>query len=343
MRRTLTAIALGLALSACGSKEPPIAPHGPAVLAAAAAQWPTGGPPRQAEFSADSRLLATTDAAGAITIRQAPAWNAIAQLRHDGGATSVAFSPDGSTLYSGGYDGKIRIWNLAERRQSGELAGSKGAIWTLDVSPDGSRLAAGGEDAVVYLWTLGHAGPPKALRGHERNIWEVRFSPDGKRLASGSFDTTTRLWDADSGRLLRTLRQHQQAVVGLAYSPDGKTLATSGDDSTIRFSRASDGAPLRTIPVGNHTYKLDFSADGKWLASGGRARGGLGTFWHQLTGGGAAATPIRIWRVSDTAVVAALPSDDDIAHLAFSRDGRWLVTAGEDKKVTLWRLRAVNR
>jgi WD40 repeat protein len=186
---------------------------------------------------------------------------------------------------------------------------------------------------------LDKSGMPTTLRGHERNIWAVQFSPDGKQLASGSFDHTARLWDSATGKPLKTLRGHEQAVVSLAFSPDGKLLATSGDDSTIRLWRMPDGAALRTVNSGNHTYSVAFSPDGKWLISGGRARGTIGTFWHQKTGSGGMTTPVQVRRRSDMAVVAVLPHPDDVMGTAFSLDGRWLVTSGEDNRFRLWALR----
>jgi WD40 repeat protein len=326
-------------LASCGSSGPAVVNRGPGLTASLAAEWPTSAAPRQAEFSRDGRFLATSDASGLITLRETTRWRTVARLQHEGGATSVAFSPDSRTLFSGGYDGKVRVWDLATRKPSGVLAGPTRTLWSIDVSPDGSKVAAAGEDATVYVWTLSAPNAPQALRGHERNIWEVRFSPDGKLIASGSFDRTARLWDAASGKPLRTLTGHDQAIVGLAFRPDGKVLATSGDDSTIRFWRMPDGSPQRTLAVGNHTYKLAFSGDGRWLVSGGRARGGLGTFWHQLTGGGGTSTPIRIWRTDDAALVGALPANDDIAHVGISRNGEWLVSASEDQRVRLWRLK----
>ena len=342
--RALSVLASLFLLLSTGCGSPKLIPvrDGPRLVASLAAEWPASGPARQAVFSHDGRVLAASDASGRITLRETRGWKVIGHLQHPSGATSLAFGNDGSTLFSGGYDGTVRTWDVSRLAQVGVLKGARGTIWTLDISPDGLRVAAAGEDAAIHIWTLDRPAEPATLRGHERNIWKVRFSPDGRHLASGSFDQMARLWDAANGRSLKTLRGHEQAVVGLAFSPDGKLLATSGDDSTIRLWRTADGTALRTVNNGNHTYDVEFSPDGKWLASVGRARGALGTFWHQLTGSGGAAMPVHIWRVSDMALVSALAQPDDALNTAFSRDGRWLVTSGEDKQFRLWRLREVS-
>jgi WD40 repeat protein len=278
-----------------------------------------------------------SDASGTIVIRDVGTWTIVRQLHHPGGATSVAFDKDGLGLFSGGYDGTVRRWDLRDGRLDRTFSGPQRPVWTTDVSPDGKLLAAAGEDAIVRIWKIEGGGRPAELRGHTRNIWEVRFSPDGKRLASGGFDDTVRLWDV-SGRPLKTLTGHRQAVVGLDFSPDGRLLVTGGDDSTIRYWRASDGAPLRTIDNGTHVDKVAFSPDGRWIASGGHPRGTVGEVWHQLTGVGGEGDAVRIWRTSDGALVARLPHPDDAPSVAFSRDGRWLVTSGEDDRFRLWRL-----
>ena len=326
-------------LAACGSSEPALIRSGPGVEATLAAAWPVTAPARQSAFSRDGALLATSDASGAITVRSTANWKIRVRLNHPGGATTLAFGPDGSHLFSAGYDGSIRDWDVGRRSLHSTLGRTHGTVWTIDVSPDGAKLASAGEDQVIRLWALGKATSPVFLQGHSRNVWEVRFSPDGHRLASGSFDSDARLWDVTTAKSIKVLKGHTQAVVGLDYSPDGKILATGADDSTIRFWRASDGAPLRTIRNGLHVDKVTFSPDGRWLASGGHARGIFGTLWHQITGGGEDGDPVRVWRVADGALVGRLPHPDDVIYVAYSRDGRWLVTSGEDNTFRLWRLR----
>lgn len=265
------------------------------------------------------------------------------RLDHPGGATTLAFAPGGGPLATSGYDGAVRLWDVATGRPLRTLKAARGTIWTLDYAPDGSRLAAAGEDGIVRIWSSADGRLLRTLAGHARNVWEVRFSPDGKRLASGSFDSTARLWDAASGAPLATLADHEEAVVGLAWSPDGRWLATGGDDSTIRLRRAADGKAVRRLDVGNHAYKLAFSPDSRWLANAGRARGGLGTLWHGLTGGGAEGKAVHLWRVADGAPVEALAAAEDVMHVGFSPDGRWLVTSADDGVVTLWKLRLGTR
>ncbi len=337
MKRTPFLFALFLA--ACDGAPRPVT-TGPRLHAEPAAGFRDDpGPGREAAFSPDGRLLATTSATGLVVLRRMPGLTVVRRLEYPGGAAAIAFSPDGKRLATAGYDGVVRLWETAGGRPAGALEEARGTVWSLDYSPDGSRLAAAGEDGVVRIWN-GEGGIAARLSGHRRNVWEVRFSPDGRRLASGSFDETVRLWDAATGRALATLSEHEEAVVGLAWSGDGRWLATGGDDSTILVRRAADGRPVRRLEVGNHVYKLDFSPDGRWLAGAGRARSGLGTLWHGLTGAGGAGQAVKLWRVVDGALVQALKTKEDVMHVGFSPDGRLLAASADDGAVALWRLRA---
>lgn len=336
MSRNFSAIAVACLLVACGS-EPPLARSGPRPTVKLVGKWKLGdSPAREARFSPDGKLLAASTAAGDIVIRRCSDWRVVRRLSHPSGATALVFSADSGLLFTTGYDGWVRAWQIGSGAERWSAQVSHQPMWTIDLSPDGRSLALAGEDKAIRLVPLGQTSPQvRLLRGHDRNVWEIRFSPNGQRLASGSFDETARLWNLD-GPGSKRLLGHEQAVVGLDFSADGKWLATGGDDSTIRLWNARTDKPARVISAGNHVYKLDFSPDGRWLAAGGRARGAIGTFWYQLTHGGSAATPVRLWRVSDGAQVAALPHPTDVFATAYSPDGHYLATADNDGTLRVW-------
>ena len=152
--RAVLPFALSLFLAGCGSRAPEAVASGPRLEASLVATWPAAAPARQAAFSADGRLLATSDASGLVTVRDAGGWRLIRQFQHPGGATSVVFGRDAAHLYSGGYDGTIRAWDLGTGKLARTIGGPDGTVWTIDVSPDGSRLAAGGEDKIIRIWSL---------------------------------------------------------------------------------------------------------------------------------------------------------------------------------------------
>ena len=112
-------------------------------------------------LSPDGELLAAAGENGSIMVWRVSdtklAWSE--QLAHGQEAIVVAFGGTGSTLASGGADGRIKLWDAASGQSLGWL-GNKGggeSVDALDFSPDGSLLASGGQDGRIKLWDLGLA------------------------------------------------------------------------------------------------------------------------------------------------------------------------------------------
>ena len=214
---------------------------------------------------------------------------------------SVAFSPDGQFILSGGgsgggsVSGVVQLWSINSgaciRTNRLEFVKGGGLVTitrSIAFTPDGSKYVTGSDDHILRVWDMASGECLQCFTGHSQTINSVAISPDGKRILSGGgvsgYGCELRLWDVATGKCLRVFNGHESVVHCVGFSSNGH-YAFSGS---------------------GHSQQTDFS--------------------------------FRVWEVDTGVCICIINMDKRTIHsLALSSDGRSLLL-GDEEHATLWNL-----
>ncbi len=250
-------------------------------------------------FSADGRHLAAVDAEGSFRVWTTTGEMLLQLPAHRGAATAVRFLAE-NRVATAGRDGRVRVWNLPERRATSSFELPGGAVRALAVAAGGEFLLAGSEDGGARHLRVSTGETVQVFRGFATPVEDLWFLDDGRALAVSSGDFGTALWDLREGVRVHgdepdsPPRRHGSAPE--AAGPDESWWA-SGDRVTVR----------------------QLSADGRFILAG-TADGRLGIF--------EAESGEPVFQVDSRASA--------IKALALSPEGRFLASATDDDRVELW-------
>jgi WD40 repeat protein len=187
----------------------------------------------------------------------------VATFEHAEDVSSIAVSPDGTTLVCGCRDGTAVVWDL-ERNIARDERDLASPIHTLAVSRDGT-VAAGTDDSRVTVW---REALPRMLRGHRGRVFAAAFSPDGTELVTAGEDAEALVWNAaDLAAAPRAVPLGEVPKRAVAFGPYRTTFAI-GDDAGVLRIVSAHGTLATTSPIGAPLAALAFSPDGETIAGG---------------------------------------------------------------------------
>ncbi|TRY95282.1 hypothetical protein DNTS_006739 [Danionella cerebrum] len=177
--------------------------------------------------------------------------------KHSSSITKVVFTSSGFVVLSASLDGTVRAFDLHRYRNFRTMTSPRPAQFSsLAVDISGELVCAGSQDSFeIFLWSLQTGRLLEVLGGHEGPVSNLCFSPVQSVLASVSWDRSVRLWDMLDSWQTRETFQLTSDGLAVTYRPDGQELAVASLDGEITFWDPQTGRQTGSI-AGRHDLQM---------------------------------------------------------------------------------------
>lgn len=266
------------------------------------------------------------------------------QQGHGGSMACLAYSPDGSTVATGGDDAKVKLWNTTSGFCFVTFSEHEAKVSGLAFTPNGKVVLSSSLDGTVRAFDMTRYRNFKTLTTPRPvQLGCVGVDCSGDLVAAGGIDVfEVYLWSLTTGRLTEVLAGHEGPVGGLAFSPalTSSALATVSWDKSLRVWDAIQASGAReTIALGSDGLAVAWRPDGHSLSVA-TLNGQIQTFDVR--------TGTQTGTIDGKKDLGAGRSDDDkisakkkrekahFSSLCYSADGTILLAGGQSKHICIY-------
>ena len=199
---------------------------------------------------------------------------------HNRPVQSVAFSPSGKYLVSGGGRGQsadLILWDAEGRKEIRTFSGHSENVTAVAFGPSGTRIASASHDCTLRMWETGTGRQlfafefPSHVEGYPRPVLDAAFSPDGKRIVCGGSHNLARILDAESGELIVSFGGRRGDIQRMAFNSDGTKVfalvSSISKTEELGVWNATTGEEILVFSVGN-VEDAAFSPDDRQFVTG---------------------------------------------------------------------------
>lgn len=247
-------------------------------------------------------------------------------MGHTSSTESVAVSPNGKWVATGGWDRKVLLYSLDSNgvfKLSQTFTGHNGAVTCLSFDAQSTMLASGSKDFSLRVIEIATGVLKFQTMDHRDAITAVEFEATGKFVMTASMDGTIRLYDIANPTNNQKPRfyTYGKSVNDLMTAPNGKTffIANNGNndvesiDFTGKVYQKFTG--IHTMPVNC----LTLSNNKRMLVTGGNDKS------------------IVIWDIASSKPLKTMLGHTwKVNSVSFSRNDQYLVSTGNDGEVRIW-------
>lgn len=190
-----------------------------------------------------------------------------------------------------------------------------------NISPDGERIAEYSDSMIKIKDLHTRRVLNNIIHGTSCYVLKIEWSPTGNHIIAWSSYGDLKVWNPKTRELVMVLTGHNNDIYSVKYSPDGKMVIAASGKTIVCWDAETGNIRWRNTDFNTEVFALAFSCDSKYVL----------------------ATTVELEKgfvvcdsVTGKIVVAYRGVAKPYTAIAFSQNGRNIVTAGSDGRIILW-------